>query len=565
MVSALVSLLAPNIAAGPDAKAGGLLTASPFDAMGPGLNFSSLLSFTGKNDASLEKLNELLTAAGTGTAALNADQSFASLLQLPGQELAELDKVDMIDQSVMVAAIMLPVLPTPTPESAALGIEEGTLTDEMAALPETAPSAASAPQESPAVPEMPDLLQEAIDNAARAPKTASESAKGTEENMAAVTREIAGNTTIRDITNTVDVSKIVPLEKLLPSLAHSIADTSLTENEAKDALADDVPANPTLASAAPDLWNLVATALKPFSASTEAHAKISDREEMSGDSLKAAPGATPLAAPKEEFKIPTKAELLGFDEENEEEKKPQRKESKTKADAAPQAAVQQVEPQPAAPKVTAENLVKSLAGDANADFTQGDSMDRQSGNAQQTDQRAALIDLSVNKDQKLDPAFLKLVKTSSHEHASPGEQVMVSIKQAFGHHNQGDHIRVQLTPHDMGSVDITMTIKGDEITQIRILAEKAETLDLLKNDSRFLERSLQESGLKAETGGLQFGLKEQGGGNAHSDRNGNGNHRSPLPYDGKPSQGEDDPATLKWNTTGGAEVLMATTGINIKV
>lgn len=602
MVSALVSLLAPGIAAGVDGKAGGLLTANPFDALGAGPGFSSLLSFAGKNGASLEKLNELLTTAGAD--ALAADRNFASLLQLPGQDPADLDKVDMIDQSVMVAAIMLPVLPTQqTPEPVMPEAEESVPTDEVAELPEIAPVAAV-----PAPVAQPQALDEALIaaetpkakqpletsaaapevnvKASPAPKTApeipmtwfsanallnlakTESGKG-KEHAGSIAKDISENlkTTIQDITDTVDVTQIVPLEKLLPSLAQAIVNASSEAKETTDAPADDVvAATPAPVSAAPDVWGLIASALKPFSAGNETNAKPSEQDETVTDTLKAAPNTTTLPVPKEEFKIPTKAALLGFDKEEEDERKPQRKEAKTKVEAAPQAAVQPVDQPPSAPKITADNPVKSLVGEPGKEFTGGDSMDRQSGNANQIDQRAGLIDSSANKDQKIDPAFLKLVKTNAHEHASPAEQVMVSIKHAVSNANQSDHIRVQLTPHDLGSVDITMTIKGDEITNIRIIAEKSETLDLLKQDGRFLERSLQESGLKAETGGLQFGLKEQNGGNAqYSGRDGNGNSRSHLPYDGTPSQGEDDPATLKWNTTGGTEVLMATTGINIKV
>ncbi|MES1155314.1 MAG: flagellar hook-length control protein FliK, partial [Pseudorhodoplanes sp.] len=44
----------------------------------------------------------------------------------------------------------------------------------------------------------------------------------------------------------------------------------------------------------------------------------------------------------------------------------------------------------------------------------------------------------------------------------------------------------------------------------RLLAERPETLDLLRRDAHQLERSLQDAGLKTSDNAMQFSLRDQG-------------------------------------------------------
>lgn len=69
-------------------------------------------------------------------------------------------------------------------------------------------------------------------------------------------------------------------------------------------------------------------------------------------------------------------------------------------------------------------------------------------------------------------------------------------------------IELQLHPEALGKIGVNIEIHADGTTHLQILAEKADTLELLKRDATNLEQALQEAGLKAEAGGLQFGLQE---------------------------------------------------------
>ena len=52
------------------------------------------------------------------------------------------------------------------------------------------------------------------------------------------------------------------------------------------------------------------------------------------------------------------------------------------------------------------------------------------------------------------------------------------------------------------------------------MADKPETLDLLQKDSRFLERALQDAGLKTDNNSLSFNMQgKEGNGQAHLSSN----------------------------------------------
>lgn len=92
-------------------------------------------------------------------------------------------------------------------------------------------------------------------------------------------------------------------------------------------------------------------------------------------------------------------------------------------------------------------------------------------------------------------------------HAPVTEQVHVAINQAA---KDGiDRITIQLDPVDLGRVEVHMQRGHDGQTQISFTVDKPETFDGLSRDARFLERSLQEAGIKADTGSMQFNLRQQ--------------------------------------------------------
>lgn len=92
-------------------------------------------------------------------------------------------------------------------------------------------------------------------------------------------------------------------------------------------------------------------------------------------------------------------------------------------------------------------------------------------------------------------------------HAPVAAQVQVVVQRAV---KDGiDQITLQLEPADLGRIEVQLTHGADGRTQLSFLADKAETLDQLARDARHLERAMQEAGVKADAGSMQFNLRQQ--------------------------------------------------------
>jgi flagellar hook-length control protein FliK len=91
------------------------------------------------------------------------------------------------------------------------------------------------------------------------------------------------------------------------------------------------------------------------------------------------------------------------------------------------------------------------------------------------------------------------------------EQVQLHL-----HHNakSGKHeITLQLKPAELGRVDIKIDIGQDGKVVGKVTCDTPVALETLSKDARALERALQDAGLKADAGCLQFGLRDQGDAN----------------------------------------------------
>lgn len=84
-------------------------------------------------------------------------------------------------------------------------------------------------------------------------------------------------------------------------------------------------------------------------------------------------------------------------------------------------------------------------------------------------------------------------------------------------------IRIQLSPAELGAIDVELTFDNDGKVTGKLIAEKAETLDMLRNDSRTLEKALEDAGLTLGSDGLEFSLRDGGEGDANPEFGGNGN------------------------------------------
>lgn len=75
-----------------------------------------------------------------------------------------------------------------------------------------------------------------------------------------------------------------------------------------------------------------------------------------------------------------------------------------------------------------------------------------------------------------------------------------------------DMVRIKLHPEDLGKIDIQMDVDSNGRTAIRIVADKVETLEMLRKDSSSLERALKDTGVKTDSAGMQFSLRDQNNG-----------------------------------------------------
>ncbi|MBF0246976.1 MAG: flagellar hook-length control protein FliK [Alphaproteobacteria bacterium] len=101
------------------------------------------------------------------------------------------------------------------------------------------------------------------------------------------------------------------------------------------------------------------------------------------------------------------------------------------------------------------------------------------------------------------------------------EQVNVQITKAI--QDGMDKIRIQLRPAHLGRVEVQLEMASDGRVTAVVTADNKDTLDLLKQDSRELERAMREAGLQLNSGDLSFNLRGNGAGDGNGqDDQGNG-------------------------------------------
>lgn len=91
----------------------------------------------------------------------------------------------------------------------------------------------------------------------------------------------------------------------------------------------------------------------------------------------------------------------------------------------------------------------------------------------------------------------------------PTIQIAAAIAQRAGTPVNGLHLRLE--PAELGSVEITVTAADRRKARAVVLVERPETLELLQREQRTLERILATSGLQLQGGGVELGLRQEGG------------------------------------------------------
>jgi flagellar hook-length control protein FliK len=108
----------------------------------------------------------------------------------------------------------------------------------------------------------------------------------------------------------------------------------------------------------------------------------------------------------------------------------------------------------------------------------------------------AILSLSVQKD------------VTPMAAAVPIEGVAVEIAAKASEGMKTFEIR--LDPPELGRIHVRLDVdRNGEITS-RVMADRQDTLDLLRRDAPQLERALNDAGLRTSNNGLQFSLRDQG-------------------------------------------------------
>jgi len=72
-----------------------------------------------------------------------------------------------------------------------------------------------------------------------------------------------------------------------------------------------------------------------------------------------------------------------------------------------------------------------------------------------------------------------------------------------------NHFEIRLDPPELGRIEVRLDVDRDGNTTTRLIADRSDTLNLLRSDSSGLERALQDAGLKTADNSLQFSLRDQ--------------------------------------------------------
>ncbi|NWG47393.1 MAG: flagellar hook-length control protein FliK [Alphaproteobacteria bacterium] len=97
-----------------------------------------------------------------------------------------------------------------------------------------------------------------------------------------------------------------------------------------------------------------------------------------------------------------------------------------------------------------------------------------------------------------------------HPHAAHNAEAMrvLGAQIARNASNGLTRFEIRLDPPELGRIDVKLEFGPEGRLTARLIVDRAETLDLLQRDARFLERTLTDSGLKADTGSLSFALRD---------------------------------------------------------
>jgi flagellar hook-length control protein FliK len=73
-----------------------------------------------------------------------------------------------------------------------------------------------------------------------------------------------------------------------------------------------------------------------------------------------------------------------------------------------------------------------------------------------------------------------------------------------------NRFEIRLDPPELGGIHVRLDVDHSGEISSHLVADRSDTLDLLRRDAPSLERALQDAGLKTSNNGLQFSLRDHG-------------------------------------------------------
>jgi flagellar hook-length control protein FliK len=101
------------------------------------------------------------------------------------------------------------------------------------------------------------------------------------------------------------------------------------------------------------------------------------------------------------------------------------------------------------------------------------------------------------------------VQIGASNQGVPATNAAIAIEIAARAHEGSRQFDIRLDPPELGRIDVRLDVDKSGEVSTRLTVDRPETLSLLQNDARGLERALQSAGLKTEDGSLQFSLRQQ--------------------------------------------------------
>jgi chemotaxis protein MotD len=97
-----------------------------------------------------------------------------------------------------------------------------------------------------------------------------------------------------------------------------------------------------------------------------------------------------------------------------------------------------------------------------------------------------------------------------------------------------NRFEIRLDPAELGRIDVHLNVDRHGNVSSHLVVERSETLDLLRRDAPSLERALQDAGLKTDSQGMQFSLRQETAGRDQNGSNGSRADRVVIPDDVQP-------------------------------